>query len=153
MHIDQNEKLIRFGVTHVAASDGYSGKLVENYLVLCPCLWRIICWFTVNYLGELCLFFVGILYTCMQAYSEPMGPVDCGREFALCSKDAVFLSYKHSKRTLQTDKVNSSGALRTGTNIKNTFIRGTLTLTCCCLLCILICVKLLWWNETLASIL
>ena len=24
MHIDQNEKLIRFGVTHVAASDGYS---------------------------------------------------------------------------------------------------------------------------------
>ena len=28
MHIDQNEKLIRFGVTHVAASDGYSGKLL-----------------------------------------------------------------------------------------------------------------------------
>ena len=23
MHIDQNEKLVRFGVTHVAASDGY----------------------------------------------------------------------------------------------------------------------------------
>ena len=28
LHIDQNEKLIRFGVTHVAASDGYSGKLL-----------------------------------------------------------------------------------------------------------------------------
>lgn len=28
MHIDQNEKLVRFGVTHVAASDGYSGKLL-----------------------------------------------------------------------------------------------------------------------------
>ncbi len=29
-HIDQNEKLIRFGVTHVAASDGYSGKLLVH---------------------------------------------------------------------------------------------------------------------------
>ena len=28
IHLDQNEKLIRFGVTHVAASDGYSGKLL-----------------------------------------------------------------------------------------------------------------------------
>lgn len=28
LHLDQNEKLIRFGVTHVAASDGYSGKLL-----------------------------------------------------------------------------------------------------------------------------
>ena len=28
IHFDQNEKLIRFGVTHVAASDGYSGKLL-----------------------------------------------------------------------------------------------------------------------------
>lgn len=28
MHIDQNEKLVRFGVTHVAASDGFSGKLL-----------------------------------------------------------------------------------------------------------------------------
>jgi len=28
LHIDQNEKLIHFGVTHVAASDGYGGKLL-----------------------------------------------------------------------------------------------------------------------------
>lgn len=28
MHLDQNEKLIRYGVTHVAASDGYSGKIL-----------------------------------------------------------------------------------------------------------------------------
>lgn len=28
MHVDQNEKLVRFGVTHVAASDGYSGKIL-----------------------------------------------------------------------------------------------------------------------------
>lgn len=28
MHVDQNEKLIRYGVTHVAASDGFSGKLL-----------------------------------------------------------------------------------------------------------------------------
>ena len=26
--IDQNEKLVQFGVTHVAAADGYSGKLM-----------------------------------------------------------------------------------------------------------------------------
>ena len=29
MHLDQNEKLCRYGVTHVAASDGLSGKLLE----------------------------------------------------------------------------------------------------------------------------
>ena len=29
LHIDQNEKLIHFGVTHVAASDGYSGKILD----------------------------------------------------------------------------------------------------------------------------
>ena len=29
LHIDQNEKLIHFGVTHVAASDGYSGKIFD----------------------------------------------------------------------------------------------------------------------------
>ena len=28
MHIDQNDKLVMFGVTHVAAIDGYSGKIV-----------------------------------------------------------------------------------------------------------------------------
>lgn len=28
MHIDQNEKLVMFGVTHVCAIDGYSGKIV-----------------------------------------------------------------------------------------------------------------------------
>ena len=28
VHLDQNEKLIRYGVTHVAASDGYSGKIL-----------------------------------------------------------------------------------------------------------------------------
>ena len=28
MHIDQNAKLVRFGVTHVAASYGYSGKVL-----------------------------------------------------------------------------------------------------------------------------
>ena len=28
LHLDQNEKLVRFGVTHVAASDGFSGKLL-----------------------------------------------------------------------------------------------------------------------------
>ena len=28
LHIDQNEKLVNFGVTHVAAADGYSGKIM-----------------------------------------------------------------------------------------------------------------------------
>lgn len=28
VHIDQNEKLVMFGVTHVCAIDGYSGKIV-----------------------------------------------------------------------------------------------------------------------------
>ena len=28
MHINQNEKLVMFGLTHVTAIDGYSGKIV-----------------------------------------------------------------------------------------------------------------------------
>ena len=28
LHLDQNEKLVMFGVTHVAAIDGFSGKIV-----------------------------------------------------------------------------------------------------------------------------
>ena len=28
LHVDQNEKLVMFGVTHVCAVDGYSGKIV-----------------------------------------------------------------------------------------------------------------------------
>ncbi len=28
LHIDQNEKLVMFGVTHVCGVDGYSGKIV-----------------------------------------------------------------------------------------------------------------------------
>ena len=28
MHVDQNEKLVMYGVTHVCARDGYSGKVV-----------------------------------------------------------------------------------------------------------------------------
>lgn len=28
LHIDQNEKLVMYGVTHICARDGYSGKVV-----------------------------------------------------------------------------------------------------------------------------
>jgi len=28
LHADQNEKLVMFGVTHICAVDGYSGKIV-----------------------------------------------------------------------------------------------------------------------------
>ena len=28
LHVDQNEKLVMFGVTHVCGIDGYSGKIV-----------------------------------------------------------------------------------------------------------------------------
>lgn len=33
IHVDQNEKLVFYGVTHVLARDGYSGKIV-SYLTL-----------------------------------------------------------------------------------------------------------------------
>ncbi len=33
IHIDQNEKMIMFGVTHVVAIDGYSGKIVANVMM------------------------------------------------------------------------------------------------------------------------
>lgn len=47
LHVDQNEKLVRFGVTHVAASDGYSNKLlgivsmpVKNNMIIFEELYR-----------------------------------------------------------------------------------------------------------------
>ncbi len=33
LHIDQNEKLIMFGMTHVCAIDGFSGKIV-GFIIL-----------------------------------------------------------------------------------------------------------------------
>ena len=30
LHIDQNEKHVRYGATHVVARDGYSGKIVSH---------------------------------------------------------------------------------------------------------------------------
>lgn len=33
IHIDQNEKLVMFGVTHVAAIDGYSGRIIAAVLM------------------------------------------------------------------------------------------------------------------------
>jgi hypothetical protein len=33
LHMDQNEKLIMFGVTHVIAVDGYSGIIVSNLTI------------------------------------------------------------------------------------------------------------------------
>ena len=29
LHIDQSEKLVMFGVTHICAIDGYSGKIIQ----------------------------------------------------------------------------------------------------------------------------
>ena len=49
LHIDQNEKLIQFGVTHVAAADGYSGKLmgiitmpIKNPILIYDLLYRLV---------------------------------------------------------------------------------------------------------------
>lgn len=33
LHMDQNEKLVRFGVTHVAAIDGFSGYIVGHIIM------------------------------------------------------------------------------------------------------------------------
>lgn len=33
LHLDQNEKLIMFGVTHVIAVDGYSGMIVSHLTI------------------------------------------------------------------------------------------------------------------------
>ena len=47
LHLDQNEKLRMFGVTHVIAKDGYSGKIVgfstmpvKNYLAIYESIYR-----------------------------------------------------------------------------------------------------------------
>ena len=46
VHIDQNEKLVMFGVTHVCAVDGFSGKIVafvtmprKNNILVYKCLY------------------------------------------------------------------------------------------------------------------
>ena len=53
LHIDQNEKLDQFGVTHVAAADGYSSKLVgivtmpiENPILIYDLLYRLVLKYT-----------------------------------------------------------------------------------------------------------
>lgn len=33
IHIDQNEKLVMFGLTHISAIDGYSGKIVGHLIL------------------------------------------------------------------------------------------------------------------------
>ena len=33
LHVDQNEKLVFYGVVHVCATDGYSGKIVSHALM------------------------------------------------------------------------------------------------------------------------
>lgn len=50
LHVDQNEKLAMFGVTHIAAIDGYSAKIVgfvtmpiKNNLEICEHLYRYVC--------------------------------------------------------------------------------------------------------------
>lgn len=47
LHLDQNEKLINYGITHVAATDGYSGQLlgvitmpIKNSLLIYDDLFR-----------------------------------------------------------------------------------------------------------------
>ena len=46
-HLDQNEKLINYGVTHVISVDGYCGKIVthitsavKNNLIIYDKVWR-----------------------------------------------------------------------------------------------------------------
>jgi hypothetical protein len=33
LHIDQNEKLVMFGLTHICAIDGFSGKIVGHVIL------------------------------------------------------------------------------------------------------------------------
>ncbi len=40
LHIDQNEKLVMFGVTHICAIDGYSGKIVGFITMPVKTIWR-----------------------------------------------------------------------------------------------------------------
>ena len=55
MHLDQNEKLVHFGVTHVAALDGYGGKLLDivtmpiknNLLIIIWYIIQVIIWYCV----------------------------------------------------------------------------------------------------------
>ena len=50
VHVDQNEKLVMYGVTHVCARDGYSGKVVgfitmpiKNNIEIYAHLFRYVC--------------------------------------------------------------------------------------------------------------
>lgn len=50
LHLDQNEKLVMFGVTHVIAVDGYSSKVVahatmpvKNNLTIYEEVYRFVC--------------------------------------------------------------------------------------------------------------
>ena len=42
IHLDQNEKLAMFGVTHVCARDGYSGRIGGFITIPCKCNYAIV---------------------------------------------------------------------------------------------------------------
>ena len=46
VHIDQNEKLVMFGITHVCAMDGFSGKIVA----FATMARKIYCHYLINFL-------------------------------------------------------------------------------------------------------
>lgn len=86
LHLDQNEKLVMYGVTHVLAIDGFSGKIVgyvtaaiKNNLIIYDKVWRY---------GFVCFFIMIIReYLCRTAVISfglwHQLRVDCGTEFYL----------------------------------------------------------------------
>ena len=59
-HVDQNEKLAMFGVTHVIAIDGYSSKIVgwstmpvKNNLVIYDEVYRLVYWILYTWIAIL----------------------------------------------------------------------------------------------------
>ena len=84
MHIDQNEKLIHFGVTYVMARDGFSGKIVSGAVM--PCNNNLIIYEDVYMAAVLGLGSVGPIR------------VDYGREFCfnpLCSRETPYWTWEY----------------------------------------------------------
>jgi len=122
MHIDQNEKLVMFGVTHICGIDGFSGKIVgfcsmpiKNCISIYEYFYRYV---ILHSLFSIILYTYS--YNCRRILSQfgmwDQLRVDCGTEWALILFIQEYLSAYRNNTTKQSYLQTSS------TNVSNVFI-------------------------------
>ncbi|RXN09858.1 complement C1q 2 [Labeo rohita] len=97
LHMDQNEKLMDFGVTKVVASDGFSGKimgfsvmLIKNNLIIYDEVYREIC-LNHGLFDQLRVDHGCELYLCLYQQDNPFTPMSIGTLLFKACQDRTML--------------------------------------------------------------